>query len=649
METFEFVTEQFADIRILRYQVPGFEKLEKNDRKFLFCLQEAALWGKEIVFDQYFEYNLLIKRSFEEIYTTYQGNRSANEFASFELYLKRLWFSNGIHHHYSNDKFIAEFSRGFLEDALQALSDDFWEGLGIKKENAIQLIVTSIFEKDFAAEKVVLDAEKDWLKESAVNFYKNISKDEAIDFYIREKAKNINKNISFGLNSQLVKEDGKIRERIYKKEGLYQFAIEKIIYWLKESLHYCSSKQQHKVIEKLILFYETGDLETFDAYSIAWVQNTEVDIDFTNGFIEVYDDPMGMKGTYQSLIYIKDTEMTEKLEAISKNAMWFEKNSPISENHKRTEVKGISYKVIHAVVESGDCAPSSPLGVNLPNADWIRSLYGSKSISLGNIEQAYEEASKKDGVLDEFFSKDQANLQRECGLISNKLHTALHEVIGHGSGRIEDGVSSSGETLKNYSSILEEARADLVALYFLFDEKMIELQLTNCTEVGKCAYDAYLVNGMIKQLVRIKLGDNIEQTHMRARALICNWVYEKGKMKNLIEMYKAENKTFLRINDFEELRRLFGLLLKEIQRIKSQGDYNSGKDLVEKYGIKVNKALHEEVLERYNKLGIAPSSGFIQPQLIPVSEKGKLISYPEDFTEQMLFYSSNYKVLPTIN
>ena len=407
------------------------------------------------------------------------------------------------------------------------------------------------------------------------------------------------------------------------------------------------------MIEKLILFYETGDLETFDAYSIAWVQNTEVDIDFTNGFIEVYDDPMGMKGTYQSLIYIKDTEMTEKLEAISKNAMWFEKNSPISENHKRTEVKGISYKVIHAVVESGDCAPSSPLGVNLPNADWIRSLYGSKSISLGNIEQAYEEASKKDGVLDEFFSKDQANLQRECGLIANKLHTALHEVIGHGSGRIEDGVSSSGETLKNYSSILEEARADLVALYFLFDEKMIELQLTNCTEVGKCAYDAYLVNGMIKQLVRIKLGDNIEQTHMRARALICNWVYEKGKMKNLIEMYKAENKTFLRINDFEELRRLFGLLLKEIQRIKSQGDYNSGKELVEKYGIKVNKALHEEVLERYNKLGIAPYSGFIQPQLIPVYENGTLIdahiSYPEDFTEQMLFYSSNYKVLPTIN
>jgi len=653
-DDFVYKTEQFADLGILRYQVPGFDKLELQQKKFLYCLQEAALWGREIIYDQNNKHNLFVKRSLEAVYTNFKGDKNSEDYKAFEVYLKRVWFSNGIHHHYANDKFEAEFSKEFLTATLKDIpAEELPLTEGQTKEQLVKKLNTLIFDMSVDKKKIVLTSGADWIKESAVNLYEGVSKAEVEDFYGKMVDAKDPRPVSYGLNSKLVKENGKVKENVYKVGGMYSAAIEKVNYWLAEAAKYTNNEDQKQVIAKLIEFYETGDLKTFDDYSVEWVKNTDVNIDFTNGFIEVYNDPVGYRGAWQSVVYVKDFEMSKKLGVISTSAPWFEKNSPIMAAHKRDKVTGITYNVINAVVESGDCSPSTPIGVNLPNANWIRAEYGSKSVSLGNIEHAYDEASKSGGMLQEFFTPEQQELIKKHGAVAGKLHTGLHEVIGHGSGKLEEGVGTPKETLKNYSSALEEARAELVALYYLADQKLVDLGLTESTDAGKAAYINYIVNGMQKQLVRLKEGALIEQAHMRARSTIAHWCFENGKKENVIERKTIEGKTYFVINDYAKLRELIAELLIEVQRIKSQGDYKAGMNLIENYGVQIDSELHKETLERYKKLNLAAYSGFIQPQMEAVMENGEIkdvkITYPEDFAKQMLFYAEKYTVLPTYN
>jgi len=652
---FKYIADRFYDLQVLRYPVPGFDELDPNSKKMLYCLQEAALWGREIFMDQNYEHNLQIKRLIEAVIKNYQGDQNNEQYQMFEKYAKRFWFSNGIHHHYSNQKFVPECSFDWFAAQVKNLPAKTLPLLeGETTEKLLEKMQKVMFDPNFDKEQIVLDPKRDIILESCTNLYdRNITQKEVEAFYKQKIIPNDPQPISYGLNSKLIKSENQIREEPYKLGGMYSAAIEKIIYWLNKAKKYTNNNEQKNVIDLLVKFYETGDLKIFDEYSIAWARNTDVDIDFTNGFIEVYSDPMGYRGAWQSLVYFKDHALTQKFSKITELTEWFERNSPIDDKYKRDQVTGMSYRVINSVVGAGDCGPTMPLGVNLPNANWIRAQYGSKSISLGNIETAYDEASKASGMLQEFFTPQQQELLKEHGNFSGKLMTALHEVIGHGSGKLAPNVGTPKETLKNYNSSMEEARADIVALYYIIDPQLVKEGITTTIDVGKAAYDSYIVNGMMRQLVRINLGDQIVQAHMRGRAMIANWCYEHGKAENVIEKRTIDGKTFIVINDYSKLRSLFGQLLKEIQRIKSEGDYEAAKNLIETYGAPVNYELHKEVLERYAKLNIAPYSGFIQPQLAARIENNEIVdislSIPESFKEQMLYYADYYSILPLKN
>ena len=641
---FSYFSEQFADLKILRYQIPGFENLSLDQKKLVYYLTEAGLSGRDIMYDQNYRHNLKIRRALENIHISYQGDKNNNQWKAFEIYLKRIWFSNGIHHHYSNDKFIPGFSSEYLQELLAETN------IKLEKE-----AFNVIFNKE-DGKKVNRDATKGIVKGSAVNFYDpDITEKEVDTFYENLLVPNPKKPISLGLNSKLVRVNGEVEEKVWKKGGMYSASIEKIIQNLELAKKYAENEKQADAFDLLIKYYETGDLEIWDDYNVAWVETTEGDVDYINGFIEVYNDPKGYRGSYESVVQIKDFEMSKKMSAISNEAQWFENNSTIMDAHKKKNVVGILYNTVNVAGESGDASPSTPIGINLPNANWIRANHGSKSISLGNILYAYSNAGSS-GRLEEFaYSKEEIELEKKYGKDADNLHTALHEVIGHASGQIVEGVGTPKETLKSYASSLEEARADLVGLYFISDKKMEDLGISpSAKDMGRTSYDGYIRNGLMTQLIRIKLGNDVEQSHMRNRQMVSKWVYEKGLEDNVIEKVVKDGKTYFVINDYEKLRELFGNLLREIQRIKSEGDFKAGKNLIENYGVKVDQKLHKEVLERNSKFTSAPYSGFINPELVLIQDKkGNIIDVkvvqPESFATQMHDYAKKYYTLPDEN
>ena len=636
-DDFSFFSEQFADIKILRYQVPGFDELNLSQKKLVYYLTQAGLEGRDIMYDQNYRHNVSIRTALEKIYQNYKGDKSLDNWKSFETYLKRIWFSNGIHHHYSNDKHDPGFSSNYLEKLLNETNTN------LEKE-AFDVIFN-----DEDSKKVNLDASKGLIKGSAVNFYgPDVTVEDVENYYSKIKVPNSDKPISLGLNSKLVKENGKLVEKVWKLNGMYSEEIENIIYWLSKASEFAENEKQKKGFDLLIKYYETGDLNIWDEYNVAWVETIEGDVDYINGFIEVYNDPKGYRGSYESVVQIKDFEMSKKMDDVSNNAQWFEDNSPIMKSHKKDSVVGISYNTVNVAGEAGDSSPSTPIGINLPNANWIRVMHGSKSVSLGNILYAYGNAGSS-GRLNEFaFSELEIELEKKYGENAGNLHTALHEVIGHASGKINDGIGTTKETLKSYASALEEARADLVGLYFISDKKLEEIGISpSAKDMGRASYDGYIRNGLITQLIRIKLGDDIEESHMRNRQLVSSWAYEKGLKDNVIEKVKRDKKTFYVINDYKKLRILFGDLLREIQRIKSEGDFEAGKNLIENYGVKVDQEIHKEVLERNKKFTSAPYSGFINPELVLIKNNdGEIIdvkvTQPESFSSQMLNYSKTY-------
>ena len=641
---FSYFSEQFADLKVLRYQIPGFENLSLDQKKLVYYLTEAGLSGRDIMYDQNYRHNLKIRRALENIHISYQGDKNNNQWKAFEIYLKRIWFSNGIHHHYSNDKFIPGFSSEYLQELLDETN------IKLEKE-----AFNVIFNKE-DGKKVNRDATKGIVKGSAVNFYDpDITEKEVDTFYENLLVPNPKKPISLGLNSKLVRVNGEVEEKVWKKGGMYSASIEKIIQNLELAKKYAENEKQADAFDLLIKYYETGDLEIWDDYNVAWVETTEGDVDYINGFIEVYNDPKGYRGSYESVVQIKDFEMSKKMSAISNEAQWFEDNSTIMDAHKKKNVVGILYNTVNVAGESGDASPSTPIGINLPNANWIRANHGSKSISLGNILYAYSNAGSS-GRLEEFtYSKEEIELEKKYGKDADNLHTALHEVIGHASGQIVEGVGTPKETLKSYASSLEEARADLVGLYFISDKKMEDLGISpSAKDMGRTSYDGYIRNGLMTQLIRIKLGNDVEQSHMRNRQMVSKWVYEKGLEDNVIEKVVKDGKTYFVINNYEKLRELFGNLLREIQRIKSEGDFEAGKNLIENYGVKVDQKLHKEVLERNSKFTSAPYSGFINPELVLIQdEKGNIIDIkvvqPESFATQMHDYAKKYYTLPDEN
>lgn len=642
---FEVEVEQFADIKVLRYQIPGWDKLSLKEQKLVYYLAQAGTAGRDISWDQNYKYNLTIRKALENIYTNYKGDKTTEDWKNFKIYLKRVWFSNGIHHHYSTEKIKPDFSPVYFEQ--------------LKKETNTDLSpeITAILFNDVDSKKVNLDESKGLLESSAVNFYGDgITAKQAEDFYAKMKSPNPKQPLSFGLNSKLVRDaNGKIVEKVYKSGGMYGQAIDKIIFWLEKAKGVAENKKQADALGLLISYYKTGDLKTWNDYNIAWLQATEGNIDYINGFIEVYNDPLGSRGSYESVVQIKDFDMSAKMEIVSENVQWFEDNSPLMPEHKKKNVVGVSYKTVIVAGEAGDSSPSTPIGVNLPNADWIRATYGSKSVSLGNIIDAYASAGGTDRLKEFVNDEEELALAEKYGEIADKLHTSLHEVVGHASGQINPGVGTPKETLKSYASTLEEGRADLVALYYLYNPKLQELGLVdNWKNVGMEAYDAYIRNGMMTQLIRLELGADIEEAHMRNRQWVSDWVYEKGKKDNVIEMINRNGKTYFNITDYDKLHELFGELLREVQRIKSEGDYKAGQALVENYGVKVNQKLHKEVLERNKQFDSAPYSGFVNPVLVPkMDDSGEIISIsveqPKTFAEQMLYYSKNYSFLPLVN
>lgn len=646
---FKFMLEQFADIKIMRYQIPGFENLNLKQKELIYYLSEAANCGRDILYDQFYKHNLAIRKTNEAIIESYKGNRNTPDFENFLVYAKRVWFSNGIHHHYSTDKFYPEISEQYYIELIKNSNQDI---LPVSQnENTEQFasrIASIVFDKNNDTKRIVLDDNKDIIAESATNFYQNLTKNEVEDYYKNFVHPDINCPLSVGLNSQLVKQNNQIIENIYKIDGLYGKAIEKIIFWLQKAAQVAENEHQKQTIEQLINYYTTGSLVTWDEYNVTWVQDSVSLIDFVNGFIEVYGDPMGMKATWESVVNFKDLEATKRTEIISNNAQWFENNAPIDQRFKKPVVKGVSAKVITVAQLGGDCYPSTPIGINLPNADWIRRDFGSKSVTMENITYAYEKASEGNGFLEEFAaSDDEIILSKKYGAKAGNLHTDLHECLGHGSGQLLPGTSS--EALKNYSSALEESRADLFALYYIGHPKMVELGLTESFDVAKAEYNNYLRNGLMTQLTRVEFGKDIEQAHMRNRQLISYWCLEHGKTNNVVELVKRNGKTYVVINDYQKLRLLFGQLLAEIQRIKSEGDFEAGKQLVEKYAVKVDKDLHREILDRYAKLKLAPYGGFVNPVFKPVYNNNKIIDvkvdYSETYTEQMMRYSKMYSFL----
>jgi dipeptidyl-peptidase-3 len=643
-DDFVWKTEQFADIKILRYQIPGWDQLSLKQKQFAYYLTEAGYAGRDMIWDQNYRYNLTIRNALETIILDYQGSKTGAEWQAFETYTKRVWFSNGIHHHYSMDKFLPDFGQQYFESLLKDVD------ISLSAE-----VLAAIFDPTVDAKKVSLDPKQDLLLASASNFYgPTVTQTEAEAYYAAKIDKTVSEPISYGLNSKLARNaEGKLEEQVWKVGGMYGSALEVVIAWLEKAMSVAENKAQSDALKLLTDYYRSGDLHVWDAYNIAWVGAIEGDIDYINGFVEVYNDPMGYRGSFENIVEINDFEASEQMSVVANNVQWFEDNSPIDPAHKKDNVVGVSYKVVSVAGESGDASPSTPIGVNLPNANWIRAKHGSKSVSLGNIVSAYEEASGK-GLLKEFaYTEDEIRLAEEYASISSKLMTSLHEVIGHASGKLNPGVGTPKETLKNYASTLEEARADLVALYYIADSKLNDMGVMPSMDVGKAAYQNYVRNGLMLQLRRLEPGAIIEESHMRNRQLVASWAFEKGHAENVIEKKVEEGRTFYVVNDFGKLRTLFGQLLKEIQRIKSEGEYQAGHDLVENYGVQVDKAIHEEVLARSEKLNIAPYGGFINPRLVPVMDGDKVVdvevTYPDDFTKQMLNYSEQYSNLPLVN
>lgn len=644
-EGFTWQTEQFADIKILRYQIPDWESLSLQQRKLVYYLVEAGLAGREIIQDQNYRHNLTIRRALENIYENYSGDRNTKGWKRFETYLKRVWFSNGIHHHYSNAKFLPAFSKDYFDelcaDTGTELSDE---------------VLAALFDPAVDAKKVEQDPDKGLVEGSAVNFYDpDLTTQEAEEYLASVAPKNKRTPVSTSLNSKLVRgEDGKVTERRYRVGEMYSEALEEVVHWLKLAESVAENDKQASALRQLIKYYQTGDLETWDLYNIAWVKAVEGDIDYIQGFVEVYNDPLGYTGSFENIVQIKDFDASERMQVMMENAQWFEDRMPFMEQHKKENVVGITYNVVNVAGEAGDASPSTPIGVNLPNANWIRTMYGSKSVSLGNILEAYDKASGP-GMIDEFaYNEEEAERARQYGSLAGKLHTALHEVIGHASGALEEGVGTPKETIKSYASTIEEGRADLIALYFIMDSMMVKLGLVESMDVGKAEYDGYIRNGLLTQLRRLELGEDIEEAHMRNRAWVSRWVLEAGAADTVIAEVKRDGKTFYHIRDYKKLRTLFGELLREVQRIKSQGDYDAARNLVENYGVKVDQTLHKEVLDRTAKLGIAPYGGFINPRLVAnEGEDGEItdvrVEYPDDFARQMMEYKEKYSFLPDYN
>jgi dipeptidyl-peptidase III len=651
---FNYFVDQFEDIRVLKYQLPNFDSLSLNQKKLIYFLSEAALAGRDILWDQNFRYNLVIRKTLEAVVSSYKGNREEPDFKAFLTYSKRVFFANGIHHHYSQDKFKPGFGSDYFAGLVRNSDPRLLpldKGMGV--ESLLKEISPVMFDESLYSKKVELRGDVDIVAASAVNFYDGVTQKEVEGFYAGKVNPKDPRPVSTGLNSKIINEKGHLKELVYKSGGLYGQAIDRIIYWLDKAKEVAENESQKKELDLLIAYYRSGDLKDWDNYNVEWAGNVDPVVDYINGFIESYEDPLGVKATWESIIDYKDPEATRRTETITANAQWFEDNSPADPKYRKEKVTGVAAKVINIAMLGGDCFPASPLGINLPNADWIRKEVGSKSVTLANITDAYDNANRGSGFLQEFAAFP-AETERSDKYLSlaDALHTDLHECIGHASGKLAEGTDPNA--LKNYQSTLEEARADLFGLYFIMDKKMVELKLIPDEETAKAEYDSFIRNGLLTQLVRIKPGKDIEESHMRDRAVISRWVYEKGLKENVIELFRTGDKTYVKINHYKKLKALFGELLKEIQRIKSEGDYEAGKALVEGYGVKVDPVLHKEILERYERLHLAPYTGFVNPVLRPVTDQSGNITdirveYQDDFLKQMLQYGKDYSFLPARN
>ena len=652
---FTYNDEQFADLQMLRYRVDGFDELSLQQKELIYYLSEAALSGRDILWDQNGKYNLRIRKTLETIYTHYNGDRECDDFMAFVIYLKRVWFSNGIHHHYGCEKFVPDFSEDFFRQAILQVPQQLLPlDEGETSEDLCNLLCPVIFNPDIMPKRVNQADGDDLLLTSSCNYYEDgITQQEAETFYSLMKNENDKQPVMYGMNSRLVKENGLLKEKVWKSDSMYGQAIQRIVFWLEKASQVAENDRQRNVIKKLIEFYHTGNLKTFDEYTIQWVQETEAIVDFTNGFTETYGDPLGLKASWEGYANFKDKEATLRTEKLSSNAQWFEDHSPVDKLFKKDVCKGVSAKVIKAAILGGDLYPASAIGINLPNSNWVRAEYGSKSVTIGNLTDAYNKAAhgngfQKEFVIDEETLKMLENYQDIC----DDLHTDLHECLGHGSGKLLPGVDP--DALKAYGATIEEARADLFGLYYLADKKLVELGLTPNEEAYKAQYYGYMMNGLLTQLVRIELGKEIEESHMRNRSLIAHWALEHGQEMKVVELLHKENKTYVKINCYEKLRELFGILLREIQRIKSEGDYEAARNLVEQYGVKINSEIHQEILTRYKTLHLSPYKGFINPVYTPIYNKEKEIidikvTYGESYAEQMLRYSRDYATLPFIN
>ena len=652
MKEFSYIVDQFADLQILRYQVPGFENLSLRQKQLLYHLSEAALMGRDILFDQNGRYNLVIRRTLEAVYQYGTVDKSSVDYQAFEVYLKRVWFADGIHHHYGEDKFIPGFSEAFFDAAVLSVDVSL---LPLKAGETVDTLLARlkpvIFDPTVMPKRTVQSGDTDWIQASANNYYgEDVTQAEVEAFYGKMKAEGDSRcPLSYGLNSRLEKENGQLVERVWKVGGLYSEAIERIVAELEKAAVFAENEKQRQIIASLIDYYRTGDLRTFDAYSILWVEDTDSQVDFVNGFIETYGDALGLKASWESTVNFRNEEATRRTQIISENAQWFEDHSPVDQRFKKERVKGVSAKVITVTMLGGDCYPSTPIGINLPNADWIRRDHGSKSVTIENIMEAYDKASQGSGFSDEFvWSDEERNRIKTYGFLTDMLHTDLHECLGHGSGQLLPGTDP--DALKAYASTLEEARADLFGLYYLADPKMQELGLVPDGEVFKAEYYKYMMNGLLTQLVRIEEGKDVEEAHMRNRQLIARWVFEQGAADKVVELKKREGKTFVIINDYQQLRALFGKLLAEVQRIKSEGDYEAGRSLVENYGVKIDPVLHHEIRERYVRLHLSPYKGFVNPIMREVKDDAGLVTditldYTEGYAEQMLRYSRDYSYL----
>lgn len=653
-DSFSYTVEQFADLQILRYRVPGFENLPLRRKQLIYYLSQAALEGRDILFDQNGKYNLQIRRLLEAVYIHFKGDRTNEQFFALEVYLKRVWFANGIHHHYACDKFVPAFTSAYLEEVVNSLPE---EVLPLEEGETCQAMCDKlfpvIFDPSVMPKRVNQSDGEDLVLTSAANYYEGVTQQEAEAFYAAQKKADDQEPVMYGMNSRLVKENGHVYEQVWKVGGMYSSAIEKIISWLQKAEDVAENDAQREVIRLLIEFYRTGDLKLFDAYSIAWLKDTDSLVDFVNGFIESYGDPLGMKASWESIVNFKDMEATHRTETISSNAQWFEDHSPVDKAFKKDEVKGVSAKVITAAILAGDLYPATAIGINLPNANWIRAHHGSKSVTIGNITDAYNKAAHGNGFNEEFvYSDAEIKLIDTYADLTDELHTDLHECLGHGSGKLLPGVDP--DALKAYGSTIEEARADLFGLYYVADPKLVELKLLSSPDAYKAQYYTYLMNGLMTQLVRIEPGNTVEEAHMRNRQLIARWVFEKGAADKVVEMVKKDGKTYVVINDYQKVRELFGELLAEIQRIKSTGDFEGARALVENYAVKVDPVLHAEVLERYKKLNLAPYKGFVNPKYeLVTDDNGNItdvtVDYSEGYVEQMLRYSKDYSPLPSVN